>query len=185
LETILFEPWPWYVSGVLFGLIVPALLIAGGKQFGISSGLRDICSFIPQTKFKYFNYDLAPNKWNLYFTAGILIGGFVAVQFLNGNGNVDISESTIADLKEFGITDFTGLMPTELFNWDNLFTLQGIILMVVGGFSIGFGVRYANGCTSGHAIMGLSQLSPASLIAVIGFFTGGLIMTYLIYPLIF
>jgi uncharacterized membrane protein YedE/YeeE len=57
--------------------------------------------------------------------------------------------------------------------------------MVIGGFLVGFGTRYAGGCTSGHAISGLSNLQFASLIATIGFFAGGLIATHLLYPLLF
>jgi uncharacterized membrane protein YedE/YeeE len=43
---------------------------------------------------------------------------------------------------------------------------------------VGFGARYANGCTSGHAISGLANLQLSSLLAVIGFFTGGLISVH-------
>jgi uncharacterized membrane protein YedE/YeeE len=53
-------------------------------------------------------------------------------------------------------------------------------LLLVGGVLIGFGTRYAGGCTSGH-VSGLSNLQIPSLKAVIGFF-GGLIMSYFYSP---
>ena len=116
---------------------------------------------------------------------GIIIGGYLAVVFLNGNATVDLSKATISDLEAIGITNFDGLVPSQIFNWEFLLSAQGLIIMVLGGFLIGFGVRYANGCTSGHAIMGLSIFSPSSLIAVLGFFAGGLLMTHILLPLLF
>lgn len=50
---------------------------------------------------------------------------------------------------------------------------------------MGFGARWAGGCTSGHAISGLSNLQLPSLVAVLGFFAGGLLMTHLLFPLLF
>ena len=76
------------------------------------------------------------------------------------------------------------LEPGSLFNWNYLFTWKGLFLFVGGGFFIGFGTRYAGGCTSGHAITGLSNLQLPSLIAVIGFFIGGLFTTWLLFPII-
>jgi uncharacterized membrane protein YedE/YeeE len=57
-------------------------------------------------------------------------------------------------------------------------------MIVVGGFLVGFGTRYAGGCTSGHAIMGLSNLQWPSLVATISFMVGGFIMANLILPFI-
>ena len=105
--------------------------------------------------------------------------------FLNGNATIDLSKSTKSDLENIGIANFDGLVPSQIFNWEFLLSVQGLIIMVLGGFLIGFGVRYANGCTSGHAIMGLSIFSPSSLIAVLGFFAGGLLMTHILFPLLF
>ena len=59
------------------------------------------------------------------------------------------------------------------------------MVLAVGGFLVGFGTRYAGGCTSGHAISGLSNLQLPSLVAVIGFFIGGLVMTHLIFPYLY
>ena len=185
MESLLQGHWPWYITGILFGLIVPLLLIVGNKPFGISKSLKDIASLLPQKRFSQIKHGVKPNVWRLYFIIGIIIGGYLAVLYLNGNATIDLSKSTISDLKHLGIANFDGLVPSQIFNWEFLLSAQGFLIMVLGGFLIGFGVRYADGCTSGHAIMGLSIFSPSSLIAVVGFFTGGLVMTHILFPILF
>lgn len=177
------EPWPWYVSGPLIGLMVPLLLIFANKQFGISSSLRHICAACIPGKIKFFQYNWRSESWNLFFVAGILIGGVIGSLFLSED-EINISAKTIAELKALGVEDLDGIMPSSIFSWDQLLSFQGLIFIVFGGFLVGFGTRYAGGCTSGHAIMGLSNLQLPSLVAVIGFFIGGLIMTHLFLPLI-
>ncbi|MEA5426498.1 MULTISPECIES: YeeE/YedE family protein [Arcicella] len=179
------QPWHWAVAGVLIGLTVPTLLIIGNKSFGISSSLRHICAACFPADIPFFKYNWKKEIWNLFFVAGVLIGGFIANQFLSNPNTIVISESTITDLKALGITDFTNLMPADLFSVENIFTLKGLFFFVIGGFMVGFGTRYAGGCTSGHAIMGLSTLQLPSLIATISFMVGGFLMTQLLLPLIF
>lgn len=179
---LLKQPWPWYISGPLIGLMVPALLILGNKPFGMSSSLKHICAMCAPVKVDLFNYDWKKEIWSLILATGVLIGGFIAAQFLNPE--VTISQYTMEALRQEGVTGAAGLMPTDIFNWNSLLTLKGFILIVIGGFFVGFGTRYADGCTSGHAIMGLSIMNWSSLIAVIGFFIGGLIMTHLLLPFI-
>lgn len=178
------QPWPWYVSGPLIGLMVPALLIAGNKSFGISSSLRHICAACIPSKIPFFQYDWKKEVWNLFFVAGILLGGIVVAMFLQNPDPVNVSPALVTELNQYGISDYKGLVPVDLFNWDSLFTARGFILMIVGGFLVGFGTRYAGGCTSGHSIMGLSNLQLPSLIATICFMAGGIIMANLILPLI-
>ncbi|GIV33200.1 MAG: hypothetical protein KatS3mg031_0735 [Chitinophagales bacterium] len=178
------QPWPWYVGGVLIGLMVPLLLIYGNKRFGLSSSFRHICAAVIPAKMEFFNYDWKAYRWNLLLVAGIAIGGFVGATFLNNPAPIAISERTKADLTALGITDFSGYVPREIINWDNLFTLPGFILIVIGGFLIGFGTRYADGCTSGHSITGLSMLSWPSLVATVCFMVGGILMTHFILPYI-
>ena len=178
-------PWPWYVAGPVIGLFVPALLIAGNRVFGVSSNLRHLCSALLPGRIEHFRYDWkGAGLWNLLFVAGAALGGLLASQW-GGSHNVHISEQTKIALTNLGIHDFSGLAPRELFSWAALLTPQGFVSVVVGGFLVGFGSAYAGGCTSGHAISGLADLQLPSLIAVAGFFAGGLIATYFILPLIF
>jgi len=180
-------PLPWYVAGPLIGLVVPLLLLLGGKAFGVSSNLRHLCAAVPvpeRWKPSYLRYDwLRTGGWNLVFVLGMGIGGFVAAR-LFGVPDVGshISAATRADLAEVGLHDPAGIVPLELFSWEALFTPAGLLLVVAGGFLVGFGARYAGGCTSGHAISGLATFQRSSLAAVIGFFIGGLIVTFGVLP---
>lgn len=178
----IFEPWPWYVSGPLIGITVPVLLIVGNKLLGISSSLRHTCAAVAPANISFLKYNWKEEAWNLFFAAGILLGGFIGGVLLSNGEPVQISPETVEDIKALGIQSFEGLIPADIYNWDTLFSLKGFLVIVLGGFMIGFGSRYAGGCTSGHAIMGLSSLQFASLITVIFFFIGGLLMTWFIAP---
>lgn len=185
MMEVLRSPWPWYVAGPLIGLIVPALLVMGNKMFGISANLRHVCAAVAPRNIDFFRYDWRKaGAWNLAFAAGIVIGGFIGGVLLANPDPVAISQATRADLIELGIRNFDGLVPSDLFSWQALGTLPGLLILVGGGLLIGFGTAYAGGCTSGHAIMGLADLQLPSLIAVIGFFAGGLLTTHLLLPLI-
>jgi uncharacterized protein len=176
------QPWPWYVAGPLIGLVVPALLLLGNKTFGISSSLRHICAACIPANISLFKYDWKKESWNLFFVLGIMIGGFIATWFLSNPGPVAINPNTIAALKHEGVKDFSGLLPADIFSFGQLLTLRGLVFMVAGGFLVGFGTRYAGGCTSGHAIMGISSLQWPSLVATICFMIGGFVMTWFILP---
>jgi uncharacterized protein len=178
------QPWPWYVAGPLIGLTVPILLIIGNKSFGISSSLRHICAACVPANIPFFRYDWRRESWNLFFVTGIFLGGMVAAFWLSHPEPTLIHPQLATELQSYGITDTSHLVPAELFNWSSLFTLRGFILMVVGGFLVGFGTRYAGGCTSGHAIMGLSTLQWPSLVATVCFMAGGFLMANLIMPLL-
>ncbi len=178
------KPWPWYVAGPLIGLMVPLLLLAGNKSFGISSSLRHICAACFPANVPFFQYDWKKESWNLFLVGGVLIGGFLAGWFLTNPEAVKVDERLVNELTKYGVTDHSGLVPKDLFNWSALFTARGAILMVAGGFLVGFGTRYAGGCTSGHSIMGLSTLQWPSLVATCCFMAGGFIMANLILPLI-
>lgn len=184
MKDLFSSSWPWYVAGPLIGLMVPGLLLFDNHKFGISSTLRDFCAFVGSKKLDYFKYDLKDQVWRNMLVLGVLIGGFIAMMLTPGALRMHISPATIVDLEQLGIHDFSGFVPREIFSWSNLFSIHGFFFIILGGFLIGFGTRWADGCTAGHAITGLSLMSPASLIAVIGFFIGGLIVTHLLYPLL-
>jgi uncharacterized membrane protein YedE/YeeE len=179
------NPWPWYVSGPLIALIMFLLLWVGGN-FGVSSTLRSICSMGGAGKnCDFFDFNWKNQRWNLVFVLGAVIGGYIASTVFQNPEPLSLSQQTVEDLATLGIGFNGDIAPAELFNWENLLTLKGFLVIIVGGFLVGFGARWAGGCTSGHAITGLSNLQLPSLIAVIGFFIGGLVMTFLFFPLIF
>lgn len=176
------QPWPWYIAGPLIGLTVPALLILGNKSFGISSSLRHICASCFPANIPFFKYDWKKEVWNLVFVFGIFLGGAMAINLLSNPNPIQVNPKLASELAGYGISNYDNLIPADVMSWESLLTLRGFILMVVGGFLVGFGTRYAGGCTSGHAIMGLSNLQLPSLIATISFMIGGLIMANLILP---
>jgi uncharacterized membrane protein YedE/YeeE len=183
-SEIITGPWHWAPAGVLIGLTVPILLFLGNKHFGISGNLRHICAACFPAKIPFFKYDWKQEKWNLFFAVGIIIGGFIAAQFLHDPNDVVVTPALAASLAEKGITDYSNLVPVQIFNWDNLFTLKGLVFFVLGGFLVGFGTRYAGGCTSGHAIAGLANFQLPSLIATIAFMVGGFISANLLVPIL-
>lgn len=179
------QPWTWWVSGALISAIM-FLLLFFGQSFGFSANLRTICSVAGGGKFvKFFDFNWRSQIWNLVFLIGAVIGGFIAHHYLSDGTPVQISENTISDLQTLGISAPTSAQPDELFSIQAMLTIKGFSILALGGLLVGFGSRYAGGCTSGHAISGLSDLQLPSLIAVIGFFVGGLIMTFILLPIIF
>ncbi len=178
------QPWPWYIAGPLIGLTVPLLLLLGNKPLGISASFRHICASCIPFNVRFFKYDWKKEIWNLFFVAGIFLGGVIAANLLSNPDPVTVNPKLAAELAGYGITNYANLVPQDIINWQALATLKGFLLMVAGGFLVGFGTRYAGGCTSGHAIMGLSNLQLPSLIATICFMIGGFIMANLVMPFI-
>jgi uncharacterized membrane protein YedE/YeeE len=180
------QTWHWAISGFLLGSSM-LLLIYFGKTFGMSSNLRTMCTMIGLGKsVPFFNFDWKTQKWNLVVVIGAILGGFFATHFLSSPDNVAINPKTITEIAQLGIEAPQGkLGPDALFSTEVMMTTKGFLILLLGGVLVGFGTRYAGGCTSGHAITGLSNLQLPSLKAVMGFFIGGLIMSHLILPLIF
>lgn len=151
----IFENLNWLIYGALIGLFVPVTLLIGNKQFGISSSLQNICSVIlPKTKSVFKGYDFKLNDWKTYFVVGVVMGGFFASNVFNK-------------------------LPIDYLP-EEYYSIAGILTLFIGGVFVGFGTRYANGCTSGHSITGLSMLKLSSLIATISFFVGGLFYTFIL-----
>lgn len=176
------QPWPWYVAGPLIGLVVPLLLLVGNKSLGISSSLRDICAACLPARLPFFQYDWRQEQWRLWFVGGILVGGILAGFLLPNPHPLVLNPQTVTDLQTLGIRQFDGLLPADLFSTAALFSVKGLLFSVLGGLLVGFGTRWAGGCTSGHTIFGLSTLQWPSLVATICFMVGGLVMTHLLLP---
>jgi uncharacterized membrane protein YedE/YeeE len=182
------QPWHWSVSGLGIVFVMFLLLWFGG-EFGVSSNLRTLCAMGGAgSHCDFFDFDWKRQIWNLVFVVGVVIGGFIAVNFLGSPDPVQITESTQAYLASVGVNtpqtieEGRAYVPMEVFATEHIFSLKSFIILVLGGFLVGFGTRWAGGCTSGHAISGLANLQLPSLIAVIGFFIGGLFMTWIVLP---
>ena len=179
------NPWPWWFSGMIISAIMFFLLFFG-KSFGFSANLRTMCTIAGAgKKVKFFDFNWKTQIWNLVFLVGAILGGFIAHEFLSYEKPLVLAESTVKDLAAYGFSAPSETQPAELFSWEAVLTVKGFLILAVGGLLVGFGSRYAGGCTSGHAISGISDLQVPSMIAVVGFFIGGLVMTYLIFPLSF
>ncbi len=179
------QPWPWYVTGPMIGLVVPMLLLIGNRSFGISSSLRHICAACMPSGIEYFRYNWREQAWNLVFVGGIVIGGWVAITWLTAPGTVTpVTPAFAAELAHYHIAANQFLLPREIFDWQHLGTLPTLVMVVGGGLLLGFGARYAGGCTGGHAIMGLATFQRASLVATLAFMAGGFLMADLILPML-
>jgi uncharacterized protein len=184
LLDLLRQPWPWYVAGPAIGLVVPLLLYFGGRRFGLSSSFRHLCAMVSH-RTPYFQYPWRrEGGWNLLVIGGIALGGFVGGVLLSDPVPLRVAEATTRDLAALGLPVDGRWAPTAIFSLAALMTPAGLVAMVGGGFLVGFGARWAQGCTSGHAIMGLAEGQLPSLLAVLGFFAGGLLATHLIWPLL-
>lgn len=181
---LLKNPWPWYVAGPLIGLTVPFLLVVGNKNFGLSSTFRHMCAALLPSKLPYFRYDWKLEAWNLIFVTGTLCGAAFAAFFLANPNAVLVSPALAEELVDYGIVPGLALSPEQIFSIPALGTFKGFVMMIVGGFFVGFGTRYGGGCTSGHAITGLSTLQPASLKATLSFMAGGFLIANLVIPFI-
>ncbi len=176
-------PWPWYLAGAAIGLVVPVLLVIGARPFGVSANLRHLCA-AAGASLPLFRYDWKrEGGWNLLFMGGLAFGGFLATT-LWGSPDVaaSLSPDTLTFLRGEGLTDLSGVVPPAITSWQALGTLPGLLAMIGGGFLVGFGARWAGGCTSGHAISGLAAGEFPSLLAVLGFFAGGLLVTHVVWP---
>lgn len=179
------QPFAWYIAGPLIAMNL-FLLLYFGQRFGLSTSMKTTCAALGAGKnVPFFKYDWKKESWLLVYVLGSVIGGFIAFHFLNAGAPVIVSEKTTVALQQLNIVANQSFEPAEIFSLQNLFTFKGIFILVLGGFLIGFGTRWANGCTSGHAISGLSDFQLPSLVAVIGFFIGGLVMTHLLIPILF
>jgi len=180
------QPWPWFIGGPLIAVSL-LLYFYFGKNFGASTNFETMCTILGADKFSdYFKKDWKEQAFALMFVVGLIIGGFIAAYYLIPNQNIDLNPQTVQELTDLGFSNVGNqYFPDEIFGENAYTSLKGFLILIVSGILIGFGTRYAGGCTSGHAITGLSSLQLPSLLAVIGFFIGGIIATWFIIPILF
>ncbi len=178
------QPWPWYIAGPVIGLMVPLLLLAGNKMLGISSTLRQVCAMCFPGNVPFLKYNWKGQLWNIFFAVGLLLGGFIGGVILKPRISMPLSSATLHTLSGYGISPQENILPVEIFSWAHLFTWQHLLIVVGGGFLVGFGTRYAGGCTSGHGIFGLSTLQWPSFVAVALFFISGILTSNFLLPLL-
>lgn len=179
------QPWPWYIAGPLIGLVIILLQWIDNKPLAASSSYRHVCSAAFPNGIPFLiNYNWKSESWNLFFVTGITIGGFLAGNFLSHPGDITINPETTVQLQSMGVQNTNGFAPARLFSLPALQTIPGIIVIVFGGFLIGFGSRYAGGCVSGHSMTGISDLQWTSMLATISIFIGGILASYYLLPLI-
>ena len=201
IQEFISQPWPWWMGGVVIGLTL-YLLLKFNKDFGLSANLRTMCAADGAGKYSdFFEFEWGKQGWNLMVALGAMFGGYIAANYFGGDGMAHVSQAAVDTLNQISQQDLftTSNVPIvpgqdvihedipafwNLYSWGSLFTVRGLIVIIGGGFLIGFGARYAGGCTSGHAISGIANMQLPSLVAVIGFFVGGLIMTWLLLPYI-
>jgi uncharacterized protein len=177
----LYQPWPWYVAGPLIGLMVPTMLFIGNRSFGISNNLRHLCAITqpPNVEVDFFRYNWKEHIWSLVFVIGTALGGFLAGVVFANPEPVKLSVATQEMLLAWGFTQPGAyLVPDELFHT----SVRNFTFLFATGVLVGFGTRYAGGCTSGHAITGLSTLQLPSLYAVLGIFAGGMFASWFLVP---
>ncbi|MDG1226435.1 MAG: YeeE/YedE thiosulfate transporter family protein [Polaribacter sp.] len=180
------QPWTWYFGGPLISISL-LLYFYFGKNFGASTNFETLCTMAGAGKVSdYFKKDWKDRDFALLFVIGLIIGGFISSIYLIPNQTIDLNPKTVQELTELGFSNIgSQYFPEEIFGEEVLFSLKGFLILLISGILVGFGTRYAGGCTSGHAITGLSSLQFPSLLAVFGFFIGGIIATWFIIPIIF
>lgn len=160
LDQLLFsQTWSWWAAGLGLGLTAVGLAWFTGKRLGVTGGFEDACSVV--TKDSAFNP--SPSNWKLWFILGLPLGGL------------------LANLGHWSWTWLYGQLDGITFG--NLF--YKIIWLLISGFMIGFGARWAGGCTSGNTIMGVSLGSKMSMLATAAFLVAGVIVTTILYKAVF
>ena len=157
--------WPGWAGGLAIGLFTAAMLYVTGKPLGCSSGYGQACGLIGGQRF-FADEATRADPWKLLFILGIPVGGVIAALTSPGSWEPTLE---MGALYESVYGDSVALKIGALF---------------VGGVLLGFGARTADGCQSGHAIMGISLMSVPSMVASACFFVGGLVAVQLVFALL-
>src|SRR6056297_361280 len=160
--------WSPYLVGIFIGILSWLSFLISDKPLGASTAFARTSGMIEKyikgdkvLENEYYKEYKPLIDWGWMLVLGIVIGSFIS-SILSGQFQIQF-------LPEFWIAEF-GQTP-----------LLRLIVAIIGGFFMGFGSRWAGGCTSGHGISGTLQLAISSWIAVIFFFIGGILTALLLY----
>ncbi len=99
-------------------------------------------------KANFFDFNWRAQKWNLTVIVGAAIGGFIAMNFLTEDPAVAINPETVSILQGLGFQSAgEAYLPDELFCLEALTDWKALPILIIGGFLLGFGARWAGGCT--------------------------------------
>ena len=168
MPSLFDKAWSPYLAGAIIGLLqIPTFLLMD-TALGASSSFVTVGAHLmalvdaSSTSIKYFASHMwgAKNWWQVAVVVGIAIGAYVSMRLSGAR------RRTISPVWErtMGTTTLTGRAP----------------MAFLGGFIMLFGARIAGGCTSGHGISGVAQLSVGSTLAVAAMFAGGILAATLL-----
>ncbi len=167
--NLLFETgWSPYLAGAGIGILLWCSFLFSNKPLGCStafsrtSGMIESIFCPDKVKDKeYYKMFVPEIEWQWMMVFGIILGACIS-SVLSGSFQISFIPQTFQ--AAFG---------------DNI--LLRFLMALVGGIMMGLGARWSWGCTSGHGISGMSQLSLASLVAVMGFFVAGIGTAMILY----
>ena len=109
-----------------------------GKNFGMSSNLRTLCTLCGAgNNVSFFKFDWKTQRWNLLVVLGAIIGGFIASNFLSTSDAVILNEQVVINLKSLGFESAgTAYLPTELFGNTSFFDIKNLAILIIGGFLV-------------------------------------------------
>ncbi len=156
------KSWSPYITGVIIGLLqIPAFLLietALGTSSSYVTMAAHLASYFDSAvaRYDYLAKHMwgAKNLWQLAMVVGIVIGAFLSSR-LSGIGRAAMSPVWT---RAVGVSTFGARAP----------------MAFAGGFIMVFGARIADGCTTGHGISGIAQLSVGSTVAVASMFAGAI-----------
>lgn len=162
--------WSPYLVGAGIGVLSWFTFLISSKALGCSTSFARTAGMIERifrgeqvTRKPYYQKVRPTIDWQWMLVLGIVVGAFVSSQL---SGSFELR--WIPDRWEMAFGSAA---------WSRL------VVALIGGVLIGFGARWAGGCTSGHGISGALQLSVGSWIALLGFFVGGAITAMLLFYL--
>lgn len=171
MEWLRLEQWSPYVVGAGIGILSWFAFLLSDKPLGCSTAFARSSGMIEkllrgkEAEQKLYYQKFAPViDWQWMLVLGLIIGAFISAK-LSGQ----FQFSWIPSQWQAMVGD------APLIRW---------IVALTGGIIMGFGARWAGGCTSGHGISGTLQLAVSSWLAAMSFFVGGILTAMLIFRIL-